>query len=88
MKSVPAAIPAAAANRLLLRNASAVGSAWRELLDVVPGLFAGLARRFDELVDGGLRPLLGATFDLAHGVTALRRVEERAVAGKIVLTTR
>jgi NADPH2:quinone reductase len=81
-------IPTAAANRLLLRNAAVVGSAWRELLDVVPGLFTDLARRFDTLVDGGLRPLVGATFDLADGATALRLIEERAVAGKIVLTTR
>jgi NADPH2:quinone reductase len=81
-------IPAAAANRLLLRNAGVLGCAWRELLDVVPGLFAEIVRSFDRLVDGGLRPLVGATFDLADGATALRLVEDRAVAGKIVLTTR
>ena len=81
-------IPSAAANRLLLRNAAVVGSAWRELLDTVPGLFEHVARRFDELVDGGLRPLVGATLDLADGATALRLIEERAVPGKIVLTTR
>ena len=82
------AIPAAAANRLLLRNAGVLGSAWRELIDAVPGLFADTARRVDRLVDGGLRPLVGATFDLADGATALRRIEDRAVAGKIVLTVR
>lgn len=81
-------IPAAAANRLLLRNAGVLGSAWRELLDVDPGLFVDTARRLDRLVDGGLRPLVGATFDLADGPTALRLVEDRAVAGKLVLTTR
>jgi NADPH2:quinone reductase len=81
-------IPAAAANRLLLRNAAVLGSAWRELLDAVPGLFAELAHRFDRLVDAGLRPLVGATFDLADGARALRLIEERAVPGKIVLTTR
>jgi NADPH:quinone reductase len=82
------AIPTAAANRLLLRNAAVVGCAWRELLDVDRGLFADTARRLDRLVDGGLRPLVGATFDLADGATALRLIEERAVPGKIVLTTR
>jgi NADPH2:quinone reductase len=81
-------IPSAAANRLLLRNASVVGAAWRELLDVDPGLFADTAERLASLVDDGLRPLVGATFDLADGATALRLVEDRAVAGKIVLTTR
>jgi NADPH:quinone reductase len=81
-------IPAAAANRLLLRNAAVVGCAWRELLDVDPELFADTAERLDRLVDAGLRPLVGATFDLADGGTALRLIEERAVPGKIVLTTR
>lgn len=81
-------IPAAAANRLLLRNASVVGAAWRELLGVDPGLFADTAERLALLVKDGLRPLVGATFDLADGATALRMIEERAVAGKVVLTTR
>jgi NADPH:quinone reductase len=81
-------IPSAAANRLLLRNASVVGAAWRELLDVDPGLFTDTAERLASLVKDGLRPLVGATFDLADGATALRLVEDRAVAGKIVLTTR
>ncbi|MDT0352596.1 NADPH:quinone oxidoreductase family protein [Pseudonocardia charpentierae] len=81
-------IPSAAANRLLLRNASVVGAAWRELLDVEPGLFTDTAERLASLVKDGLRPLVGATFDLADGATALRLVEDRAMAGKIVLTTR
>jgi NADPH2:quinone reductase len=80
-------VPAAAANRLLLRNAGVLGAAWRELLDVDPGLFADTARRFDRLVDAGLRPPVAATFDLGDGATALRRIEDRAVAGKVVLTT-
>lgn len=80
-------IPSAAANRLLLRNAEVVGAAWRELLDVDPGLFAETAQRFALLVEGGLRPLVGAVFDLADGATAFRMIEDRAVAGKIVLTT-
>ena len=81
-------IPAAAANRLLLRNADVVGAAWRELLDVDPSLFTDTAEKFAQLVGNGLRPLVGATFDLADGATALRLIEQRAVPGKIVLTTR
>jgi NADPH2:quinone reductase len=81
-------IPTVAADRLLHGNVAAVGCAWRELLDVVPGLFAETARRLDRLVDAGLRPLVDATFDLADGAVALRRIEDRAAAGKIVLTTR
>jgi NADPH2:quinone reductase len=81
-------IPAAAANRLLLRNADVVGAAWRELLDVDPALFTDTAEKLAQLVGEGLRPLVGATFDLADGATALRLIEDRAMAGKIVLTTR
>lgn len=81
-------IPAAAANRLLLRNADVVGAAWRELLDVDPDLFADTATTLTRLVQEGLRPLVGATFDLADGATALRIIEDREVAGKVVLTTR
>jgi NADPH2:quinone reductase len=81
-------IPAAAANRLLLRNADVVGAAWRELLDVDTDLFTDTAETLAQLVENGLRPLVGATFDLADGATALRLIEDRAVAGKVVLTTR
>lgn len=81
-------IPTVAADRLLRGNVTVVGCAWRELLDVTPGLFADTARRLDRLVDAGLRPLVEATFDLADGATALRRIEDRVAVGKIVLTTR
>jgi NADPH2:quinone reductase len=81
-------IPTVTADRLLRSNVTVVGCAWRELLDTDPGLFAETARRLDALVDAGLRPLVDATFDLADGATALRRIEDRAAVGKIVLTTR
>ena len=81
-------IPAAAANRLLLRNAGVLGAAWRELVELDPTLFASTAAALADLVAAGLRPLIGATYDLSDGAEALRAIESRAVAGKIVLTTR
>ena len=81
-------IPKAAANRLLLRNAGVLGAAWRELLSVDPTLFATTAARFAVLVAGTLRPIIGATFDLADGARALAAIEDRAVAGKVVLRVR
>ena len=81
-------IPAAAANRLLLRNAGVLGAAWRELVDREPALFASTAAALAELVAAGLRPLVGATYELADGAAALRAVEERAVPGKLVLSVR
>ena len=63
--------------------------AWRELLDVDPGLFAEHGPpRSTGWSTRGLRPLVDATVDLADGATALRRIEDRAATGKIVLTTR
>jgi len=58
------------------------------MLEGMNKLFAETAKQFAGLVERGLRPLVGATFDLADGATALRMIEERAVAGKVVLTTR
>ena len=81
-------IPAAAANRLLLRNAGVLGAAWRELVELDPTLFASTAAALADLVAAGLRPLIGATYDLSDGAEALRAIESRAVAGKVVLTTR
>jgi NADPH2:quinone reductase len=81
-------IPAAAANRLLLRNAGVLGAAWRELVELDPALFAGTAAALAELVAAGLRPLIGATYQLADGPDALRAIESRAVAGKVVLIAR
>jgi NADPH2:quinone reductase len=81
-------IPAAAANRLLLRNAGVRGLGWRELLTTDPTLFAATAAALADLVAGGLRPLIGARYELADGAAALRAIEQRAVAGKVVLTVR
>jgi NADPH2:quinone reductase len=81
-------IPRAPANRLLLRNAGVLGAAWRELLDHDPALFARTAEQLADLVRGGLRPLITQQYGLADGATALRAIEEQAVAGKVVLTVR
>jgi NADPH:quinone reductase len=81
-------IPAAAANRLLLRNAGVLGAAWRELVDLDRTLFASTAAAVGELVAAGLRPLVGTRYELADGAAALRDIERRAVSGKVVLTTR
>jgi len=81
------AIPQAPANRLLLRNAGVLGAAWRELIDHDHTLFARTAEHLANLIHAGLRPLVTGQFDLADGATALRAIEERTVAGKVVLTT-
>lgn len=78
-------IPHAAANRLLLSNAGVLGAAWREFLEYDPSLFARTAQAIAGLIDGGLRPLVGATYPLADGAQALRHLESREACGKLVL---
>jgi NADPH:quinone reductase len=78
-------IPCAAANRLLLRNAGVLGAAWRELLAVDPTLFTSTAAQLADLVAHGLRPLIGARYDLSDGAEALAAIEQREMAGKVVL---
>jgi len=78
-------IPRAAANRLLLRNASVVGAAWRELLTLHPCLFADTAARLADLVRAGLRPLIGVRYPLTDGPAALAGIQTRDVVGKVVL---
>jgi NADPH:quinone reductase-like Zn-dependent oxidoreductase len=40
----------------------------------------------EELIDGGLRPVIGDAIPLEQGSEALRRMESRAARAKIVLT--
>lgn len=81
-------IPRAAANRLLLRNTGVLGAAWRELLAADRTLFATTAAALADLVAAGLRPVVGASYDLAEAATALAAIENREVAGKVVLRIR
>ena len=53
-----------------------------------PTLFAATAAALADLVAAGLRPLIGARYELADGAAALRAIESRAVAGKVVLIMR
>ncbi len=79
-------IPQAPANRLLLRNAGVLGVAWRELVGQVPELFHETAPALEALVRQGLRPLVGAVYDLPDGARALQAIEARSGAGKVVLS--
>jgi NADPH:quinone reductase len=78
-------IPSAPANRLLLRNSSVVGFGLRELLAIDSTVFEATARRLDELVGNGLRPLVGEVYELEHAAQAFRAIEDRSAVGKTVL---
>jgi len=82
-------IPTVKVNRLLLRNVSVLGAAWREFLAAEPGFVAEAAAGLDALIGGGrLTPLVGATYPLEDGVRALHDLADRRAVGKLVLTVR
>ena len=82
-------IPRVKVNRLLLRNVSVLGAAWREFLATEPGFVAEAAAALDNLVAAGrLTPLVGATYPLEDGAQALRDLADRKAVGKLVLTVR
>lgn len=82
-------IPQVKVNRLLLRNVSVMGAAWREFLSHEPGFVAEAGAALSDLVAGGrLMPVLGTTYPLEDGAQALRDLAARRAVGKLVLTVR
>jgi NADPH2:quinone reductase len=80
-------IPSVKVNRLLLRNVSVMGAAWREFLNTEPGFVAEAAAALSGLVSSGrFTPLVGATYPLKDGAQALRDLAGRRAVGKLVLT--
>lgn len=79
-------IPQVKVNRLLLRNAAVVGVAFGAFLELAPRLMAEQARSLDRMVvDGTVRPQIGARFDFAQLPEALARLERGEIAGKGVV---
>lgn len=72
-------------NRLLLRNVSLVGVGLGALDEVDPTTNPTVAALLSQLLDDGLRPVLGGTYALADGADALRALEARRAKGKLVL---
>jgi NADPH2:quinone reductase len=82
-------IPQLKVNRLLLRNITVMGAAWREFLAHDPGFVAEAGAALSDLVaNGRLTPLSGTTYPLEEGAQALRDLAARRAVGKLVLTVR
>ena len=80
-------IPSIAANRLLLKNVSAVGVAWGAFALANTQVLSDIAADLDRMVDAGhVRPVVGATLPFTEAPEALRVLEERKATGKVVLT--
>jgi NADPH:quinone reductase len=82
-------IPRVKVNRLLLRNVTVMGAAWREFLAHAPDFLAEAGAALSDLVAAGrFTPLLGTTYSLEDGVQALRDLAARRAVGKLVITVR
>ena len=82
-------IPRVKVNRLLLRNVTVMGAAWREFLAHAPGFVAEAGAALAELISSGrLTPVIGTRYPLEDGAQALRDLADRRAVGKLVLTVR
>jgi len=80
-------IPTIAANRVLLKNISIVGSYYSRYLKEHPGYFAEAQRQLDQwYIEGKLRPAVSRTYPLAQAIQALDDLAARQVVGKAALT--
>lgn len=82
-------IPEIAANRLLLKEAQAVGVYWGAFATREPAQNrANIAELLRWYGEGKIKPLVSATFSLAQAGEALSALIERKATGKVVLRVR
>lgn len=80
-------IPNLAANRLLLKGASAVGVFWGAFTQREPKVnAANFAQLFAWLAEGSLKPYLSKRYALSEAPQALQDMMARKVNGKVVIT--
>jgi NADPH:quinone reductase len=80
------AIPEVRVNRLLLRNTEVIGAGWGAFVLGKPAVSREIGEALDRLiVDGAVRPIVGARFGLEQAAEALRALDERRATGKVVL---
>lgn len=81
-------IPSVAANRLLIKNMSAVGVFWGFHARRNPGFVAETQAELDAMYRAGqIRPVAGKTYPLDAAPQALRDLADRKILGKAVLVT-
>lgn len=81
------AIPEIKANRLLLRNASAIGVAWGAFLDVEPTLMRTTAESLNEMARSGIvDPRIAHRFRFEQIPEALLALSRGEIPGKAIAT--
>lgn len=79
-------IPSIPANRLLLRNISAVGAIWGAYLESHPSYLAGTQAKLIEMYEAGaIRPEARQRYAFGDAVQALQDADRRKIIGKAVL---
>jgi NADPH:quinone reductase len=82
-------IPVVKTNRLLLNNTTVMGAATRELWNYEPEM---PQRQWSELMpllnSGVLHPVVGQQFSMEETASAIRMIDERRAAGKVLVRVR
>jgi NADPH2:quinone reductase len=82
-------IPVVKMNRLLLSNTTVMGAATRELWNQEPEM---PRRQWSELMpllkSGVLNPVIGPQFSIEETASAIRTIDERRAAGKVLVRIR
>lgn len=82
-------IPEIRVNRLLLKNVELVGAAWGAWIEADPVAGREIGHAVNELVRAGaVRPLVTEVIGIEQTADALRALEDRRVAGKVVVDLR
>jgi NADPH:quinone reductase len=82
-------IPEVKVNRLLLGNTEVVGAGWGAYAMARPDVCRKIGLALEPLIENGvIAPIVGARFPLDHAAEALREIDERRAAGKVVLDVR
>lgn len=79
-------IPEIRVNRLLLNNLDVVGAGWGAYAVSKPQYVAEVAAALEQLIAAGhVQPVVGAQFPLEQAADALKLIDGRGAAGKVVL---
>ncbi len=79
-------IPEIRVNRLLIGNTDVIGCSFNILATEPTGIADAMARLTGLVATGALQPVIGSTYPLAEGAAALREIDERRAAGKVILS--
>lgn len=80
-------IPTVKVNRLLLNNTAVIGVGWGGYFLQQPGYLKAQWKELSTMLPK-ISPIIGATFPLARAADAVRELEQRKAAGKVVLQVR